>query len=345
MTLLYMEGFELGTLVSGWSAFSDQGFQAGIWGGTEFYFGSGSAGVERYGMYDPPTGHYLSSGYVGVRLRTIGVPVNGQFFQLQEKDVVAHLALRRNGAGKIELVCGGTVLGTTVDSFDITITHHYGIKYVIADGTGGSATVQIDGKQVINVTGVDTRNGGTTGLISRYFWTTAASGGVFVFLDDFYMGNLSGDAPYNTLLGDCRVETLLPNGNGDSSQWVGSDGNSTDNYALVDDTNPADNVVGNSDGHRDLYAVANTTAANGDILATQVSVLAARNGAETAFAGIDVVQKGDGGGVVVDPVVTAANLLSSYQWFVAPVKTTDPDGDALTLTNLNGLQVGVEVNE
>jgi len=53
--------------------------------------------------------------------------------------------------------------------------------------------------------------------------------------DDFYILDDNGVAPYNTFLGDVRVDTIRPDGNGNSSQFVGSDGNSTDNYLLVDE--------------------------------------------------------------------------------------------------------------
>lgn len=57
-----------------------------------------------------------------------------------------------------------------------------------------------------------------------------------------------------------------PNGNGDNSQWTGSDGNSTDNYLLLDETPPndaTDYVESNTSGQIDDYTVDNTPAAVG----------------------------------------------------------------------------------
>ena len=56
--------------------------------------------------------------------------------------------------------------------------------------------------------------------------------------DDLYIcdGTTVPGEPVNDFLGDVRVDTLYPNGNGNSSQWVGQDANSTDNYLNVDDT-------------------------------------------------------------------------------------------------------------
>jgi len=59
-----------------------------------------------------------------------------------------------------------------------------------------------------------------------------------VDIDDFYILDSAGPAPYNTFLGDLRVDTIRPNGNGTTSNFVGSDADSTDNYLLVDDITP-----------------------------------------------------------------------------------------------------------
>lgn len=58
----------------------------------------------------------------------------------------------------------------------------------------------------------------------------------------------------------------MPGGNGNSSQWVGSDGNSTDNYALVNDTSDATYVESNVDNNKDTYAYGNMASSSGTIL-------------------------------------------------------------------------------
>lgn len=58
---------------------------------------------------------------------------------------------------------------------------------------------------------------------------------------------------------------LFPNGNGDLSQWAGSDGNSTDNYLLVDEVPPntTDYVESNTSGQIDEYELTATPAGMG----------------------------------------------------------------------------------
>lgn len=55
---------------------------------------------------------------------------------------------------------------------------------------------------------------------------------------DLYISNNAGSSPYNDFLNDNRVDTLRPDGNGTTSDFVGSDADSTDNYLLVDETDP-----------------------------------------------------------------------------------------------------------
>lgn len=55
-----------------------------------------------------------------------------------------------------------------------------------------------------------------------------------------------------------EVIVRRPNGNGDNSQWTGSDGNSTDNYLLVDEVTPndaTDYVESKTSGQIDDYTV------------------------------------------------------------------------------------------
>lgn len=54
-------------------------------------------------------------------------------------------------------------------------------------------------------------------------------------IDDVYIANTQGSAPFNAPLGSVYVRTLSPNGNGSASQWTNSQGNNTDNYTYVDE--------------------------------------------------------------------------------------------------------------
>jgi hypothetical protein len=79
------------------------------------------------------------------------------------------------------------------------------------------------------------------------------------YYDDFYLCDNQGSVN-NTLLGECVVECLRPNADGNSSQFDGSDGNQINNYLLVDDTYPDDTaeyVEAQNVNEKDLYAMQN----------------------------------------------------------------------------------------
>lgn len=82
--------------------------------------------------------------------------------------------------------------------------------------------------------------------------------GTVCLLDDVAINDTLGSTD-NSWCGDGHVIGLIPNGNGDSSQLTGSDGNSTDNYLLVDEipANTTDYVESATPGHIDLYQLSN----------------------------------------------------------------------------------------
>jgi len=77
----------------------------------------------------------------------------------------------------------------------------------------------------------------------------------YTIFDDLYAVDLTG-AVNNDYLGDIKIETLYPDGNGNSSDFVGSDVDSTYNYLHVDDvTQDGDSTYTESDTatEKDLY--------------------------------------------------------------------------------------------
>ena len=89
-------------------------------------------------------------------------------------------------------------------------------------------------------------------------------GGGSATIDDFYVDDLyvlNNCSISTTPFGPGEVITSLPNGNGNSSQLLGSDGNSADNYQLVDENPPVttDYVGSGTDGEKDTYAFENVS--------------------------------------------------------------------------------------
>jgi hypothetical protein len=219
----------------------------------------------------------LSSLYVGAAGYWTGSAAGGgttRIISLQEGGTT-HVAVVRKSDSTLDLINGnGTVLGNTGFALNLSVWNHFIIDATISD-TVGSAALWLNGAKIIDVSGVDTRNGGTSGVISRLRFDAVSlyyyAGSVGI--DDVYIGDHTGPAPYNAPLGDCLIMPLRPDSNGDLNEWIGSDGNSVDNYNLVKDVATTTDYVSSSvTGARDLYGLTNLDAAPTGIAYTPLAV-------------------------------------------------------------------------
>lgn len=249
-----------------------------------------------------------------------------------------HLSVNFAAGGQIQLrrgVSSGTVIATSTYAPVVGAWVYYEMQATIAD-SGGTCVLKADGVEIINYSG-DTRNAGTSTDIDAVV-IAGSSGGTEAF-DDLYVLNTAGSAPYNTYLGDVKIETLVPNGNGATSQWVGSDGNSTDNYLLVDDptANTSDYTSSPTVGERDLYTMSDLVTTSGTVLAVQPLAYVQKSDANSAS--VKALLRSSGGTVVASP---ARVLSTSWTMVAGDLRTTDPDGAGWTIASVNGLQSGVE---
>lgn len=241
------------------------------------------------------------------------------------------------GTSTFSVTRNGTSLGTFVKA--LTLDQWYWIEFrALISDTVGQLELKVDTVQVINLTGQDTRNGANASV--NEIWIS--DGGTFMSsnLDDLIIVDpATGGAPTNTFLGDSRVETLMPSGNGNSSQLVGSDGNSTDNYLLVDETTPnqdTDYVESSTVGEKDTYAYGNLTPTTGTVYGVQPCLYARKTDAGVrSVASIARLS-----GTEVD----SANhtLGSSYQYFT-DIREAKPGGGVWTITDVNNAEFGVKV--
>jgi len=157
---------------------------------------------------------------------------------------------------------GGTILWTSDPStLQVGVFSYIELKVTLSD-TVGVCDLQVNGSLLKTFSG-DTKNGGTSAVLEEVVFVPNIP--VTITLDDLYICNGAGSVN-NNFLGDVVIETLYPNGNGNSSQLVGSDGNSTDNYLLVDepgDPSAADYVGSPTIGQKDTYAFSNLVKVGG----------------------------------------------------------------------------------
>lgn len=260
-----------------------------------------------------------------------------------------HIAVTINASGLIEVRrgSGGTLLATGTTAISGASWTYIEAQVKVAD-TGGAITIRVNGASDIAFSG-DTRNGGATGAINRfvhlapYLGATVTS--AYSYLDDLVILDTSG-TKNNSLIGDMRVEALFPSGNGNSSQLVGADADSVDNYQQVDE-NPPDGdttfVESSTVGDKDTYQYSDIASVASDPIAVVAQVYARRTDAGPRTVAAIVRSSGGteqtGGDLALD---------SSYDYAVGSgiawaVFETDPDGNPWTNASVNAAEFGVKV--
>ncbi len=270
MTLRAWNSFEFDTL--GWQFGGDTTTRTAGTGQSGLASLRSSGGTTAYMGYGFST---LTELIVGFCYKHSSI-LDKAFFGLQSSsgDFAGNTELRFEASGAGEIVvkrANATVeIGRSgVGVLQSSIENYLEIR-VLASTTVGEVEVRINGDPtpVLNLSGVNT-GAASFQLMELYgspSGTRDFSAWTFIEVDA---------TPPNDFLGHIRFGVSDPNGNGNSSQMVGSDGNSTDNYLLVDDgtggsiTNDSDTtyVQSSTVGNKDTYA-------HEDLPTTALSIIA-----------------------------------------------------------------------
>lgn len=272
------------------------------------------------------TGAIASAGYL-IYLGDAGANQCGVFMNTD-----GTLSFRR---GTTNVATSATAL--SADTF-------YFVEFKVTINNSGSYEIRVNGANVLSGSGVDTQQtaNATANQVLLNGLATGGSNGfdaTAVYFDDLYICDSSGSTN-NDFLGDIRVDAYLPNGNGNSSQMVGSDSNSTDNYLLVDDaTQDGDStyVQSSTAGEKDTYAFANMSHTPSSIYGVQVNMIAKKD--DAGARSIASVVRSDG----ADTDGTTQALSTSYADYMQIVEQ-DPDTSAAwTKTGFNAAEFGHKV--
>lgn len=268
---------------------------------------------------------------------------NRNLFDLRESDGTIHGTVSVNAGGALVVArgaLGGTVLCTGTTSLALNTWYHVSFVYEVHDTTG-VVEVAVSGALEASFSG-DTRNGGTAGTVGTLRWGyDGTSSGSYsnMDLDDLVISDDAGTI-LTGRIPDCKVEADYPSGNGTNSGLTGSDGNSVDNYLLVDETgtpNAADYNGSPTPGTKDTYAMSDLATTVGTVYAVQVRNQMVKSDAGT-IQGRNIVLSGGstGTGADVAPTTTGAPKDTLFE--------TNPNGPVQwTITTVNAMEPGFEV--
>lgn len=334
MTLLFMDGFDhYTTLSEKWdSVITGCSISAGNGrNGDGLFVDSGASHT-----YVAKSVNNLTTVIVGFAMKWASISASANYVLQVEEPTFMHMQIRMDNTGVFSAWrAGSTNIGTASSAVSQNVWTYVEIKITIHD-TAGEVTIKLDGTTtVLNLTNVDTRNSGT-GIINSVK-LGAASVGSDIYYDDVYICDTAGTLN-NDFLGDVKVTTLYPNGNGNYSQWAGSDGNSVDNYLLVDeaDANTSDYIQSSTVNQKDTFTY------------QDVGVGATIKGVQIC----SYVKKSEAGNREVRHVTrvsatdynsTAQSLGSSYK-VIRDIRETDPStAVAWTEAGINGAEFGIEL--
>lgn len=149
--------------------------------------------------------------------------------------------------GEVNVWRGSTFLaGSSGANLTYGRWHYIEIKTKV-HSTAGTVEVRVGGVPVISISGVNTQVGSHAYHNKCWFYLSNFN------FDDFYLADTTGTVN-NDFLGNVRVVTLFPNGDGGTNEWTTSSG--TDHYALVDEgieNDDTDYIESSTSGQTDLW--------------------------------------------------------------------------------------------
>jgi hypothetical protein len=219
--------------------------------------------------------------------------------------------VRVNSNGTISVLRGTTVLGTSTAALSQGVATFIEILLTIHNTTG-VVTIRFNGAVVLSLTAQNTRAGAANAWDEFRLGHIGASGFTTEWdVDDLYVLDGSGAAPWNAFLGDCRVDARYPTGAGATTGWAPSAGA---NWQCVDDPAPNDDTDytgASAAGVTDTFVVQDAPVAGAAIYGVQACLAAKKTDAGAAsiarvvrHSGVDYV------GANLNPGTTYAMLLS-----------------------------------
>lgn len=357
--LLFTEGFDWTTTIADLATYgkflTQTNGSIGNTAGT-LRFGSGSGNYMQSTTGNPSNsslmktiGSNLSAGVLGIAFRT-AVDVTSytkNIFVLFDTTSNVQMGVKQNADATFSIfrTTHATILGTSTFATTPNTWVYLELKWKISDSISTNDVIlYADGVPIITLAATtDTKN--TANAYATHYSLfgilpalTGATTAAFQ-ADDHYFLDLTGSTN-NAPLGPVRIQTLFPNGNGNTSGFTGSDGNSVNNYQQVDD--PALAVSDYNDGtalnQKDTYTFTDTVTATSTVYGLCINFVATKTDTDPR-AVVPVVRHSttdyDG-----TPVTLSASAISYSQ----PYDTNPGTSSAWTKSDIDSAEFGLKVS-
>lgn len=272
------------------------------------------------------------------RMKIVSAASNAVRFNVDAAGAQMTLSINGTTSGTFDLVnWDGTIDTPAFGSWVLNGWNDFFIEKTYS-ATTGSLKVWINGNLEYSATGQDT--GTHPGETDIKLASNGSSDINYGYFMDCVIGDGSG-SPGSAFPLSLEPHTLLPDGNGNASDMLGSDGNSTDNYLLVDEApaDTADYVGSATEGDQDTYTMDNLASTTETIHAVIAEVYGAKSDSGDKFMR-PVIRTSSTDYVGTSLGLGETHAMQHDVWDDNP-NTTNP----WTGSEVNSIEVGQEVRD
>lgn len=253
---------------------------------------------------------------------------------LAEDGSSEQLVLRQDAGGTLYLDRGATNIDSNAYGLVADTWYYIEMDITWGDGTAGAYDIYVNGQNIMSGTSVDTRNVTGDNCSGVEFQGNSSGAGIF---DDVVAIDGTG-TDQTTRIGPCFIETVIPNGDGNTVNFTPSAGS---NWQNVDDgDSPDDDTTYNSSStatHKDLYAMAALTGNIGTVYAVQPRSYV--RGVDAGTRGLKNVARSN-----VTEVDGTEKFVDQSYIYIDHIYENDPNGGgAWTESSVNAAEFGIKI--
>jgi hypothetical protein len=276
---------------------------------------------------------------VGFACKISAAPVNTRTILSIVDGGTAQVDVRLAPSMLLVLTRNGTVLGTAGVAAPVGSYFFLELKVLIASASGGSAAVTLNGTAVITVSAANTQATGNAYAQQVVLGPNNNDAAVTMDFSDLHILDGTGSAA-NTLIGDCRVDCLLPASDSATVQWTPGGSGGATHYTHVNEVPADDDVSYVQDSvvlHEDQYGMTALAAVPVTVYGVQI-VLTGRKVGSGSRSIAGAVHSG-----LVDLVGSGAALGDQYGCVLSQSATDPATGLAWTAVGIAAAAFGPAV--